>query len=129
MATLQITRSFKGPDGVVYGEPMEEVTSDGLKSYDISLSGAQTDAAVAFTCDQSHVKAICMVSTAAVTIETNSSSAPDDTISLLANKPLLWSLANDGLGRCPFSGDVTGLFLTSAGTFALTIRVIEDITT
>ncbi|HEY1188101.1 MAG TPA: hypothetical protein VGE74_10615 [Gemmata sp.] len=47
-----------------------------------------------------------------LTLKTNSSSVPDDTITITAGKPLVW-YAGCGLAN-PFTADVTKIYLTNA---------------
>lgn len=79
----------------------------------LTVPGETTDMQVDVAIDVSQLKSLYIKSTTALTIETNSGSAADDTIVLVANEPLLWW---DGCGwACPLTADVTGMFLTKAG--------------
>lgn len=104
------------------------LTADGEDNREISVPDAQTDMLVAFTLDISQLKHITIISDKAITIETNSGSAPDDTIVLVANEPLIWTnvskLAN------PFSADITALYFTNASgaTATVKIRCLVDVT-
>jgi len=83
-----------------------------------------TDALVALTLDISQLKSLYLISTTACTIETNSGSAADDTITLAANVPLVWqdSTYHDN----PFSADVTALYVTNAAATVLTGYFLVD---
>jgi hypothetical protein len=63
------------------------------------------------------------------TVKTNSSGTPDDTITLLADKPLFWDtqiLATEGTA-CPLTVDVTtGLFITTTAIGTLTIACLTS---
>ena len=87
-----------------------------------------TDVAQDFACDVSTIVSLAIMSTTAMTIETNSSSAADDSISLVANKPLIWNtqiLATLGTA-CPFTTDITSLFITNAAAADLTMYVLTN---
>jgi hypothetical protein len=61
-------------------------------------------------------------------IKTNSSGSPADTITLLADKALLWDtqvLATIGTA-CPLTVDVTGLFLTTTAIGDLTVYCLTN---
>lgn len=61
-----------------------------------------------------------------VTIYTNdpSDGSPQDTIPLVANQVLIWTLQTDGIDRCPFSGDITTLYVTpTIGGVAVTFSI------
>lgn len=80
-----------------------------------------------WACDVSQVKFIVITANYDCTLKANSSGAPDYTLTLKANKPLLWWT------DCGYSNllttDTTVLYLTAAGTatdFNLTIRGVYD---
>lgn len=60
-----------------------------------------------------------------VTIYTNnpSGSSPQDTIPLTAGQVLMWSLTVDGLANCPFSNNVTTIYVTNAGAAAVSFDI------
>lgn len=63
------------------------------------------------------VQSIFLVSTSDLTVKTNSTTAPGNTINLKAGRPLRWS-ASDGYYANPFTADVTAFYITctAAGT-------------
>lgn len=76
--------------------------------------------------DVSQLKMLHLLATAAMTIETNDSGSPDDTLTLDANKPLLWY---EGCGMdCPLTADVADIYVASVAGGTLTITVGQDIT-
>ncbi|NIO43789.1 MAG: hypothetical protein GTO41_28705 [Burkholderiales bacterium] len=103
-------------------------SADGLDTREISVPDSTTDLLVNFTLDISQLKSIYMVSDQNLTVETNDSAAPQETIALLADKPLMWQ--NDSYYACPFAGDITKLYLTnSSGSTALfNLEVVHDST-
>lgn len=104
------------------------VTSDGEDNRDIDVPNPSTNLAVDFEVDVSQLKGLYIVSNKALTLKTNSSSSPQETISLAADKPLTWV---SGLGNTlPFAGDVTSLFVSNASGAAavLSIRMLFDST-
>lgn len=79
------------------------------------------DNLVAWTLDLSQLKMLYIHSTQIVTLETNSSSAPDDTIILAAGQPLIWytGYLYDNL----ITADVTQLFVTNASQAIATLNI------
>jgi hypothetical protein len=104
-----------------------EVTADGLDSREVQITvGSDREVSVAFTL--AALKGYYIVSDQALTLETNSSSAPTDTIILAAGKPLVW---NESSGNAKhFTADVTKFFFTNAAavTANVSIRVAKDAT-
>jgi len=69
---------------------------------------------------QANIKTLCLMSTKDVTLKTNSTSTPQETINLAANKQLVWTI--DHLEAKPFSGNVTKFYFTNSGTSDATIK-------
>ena len=69
-----------------------------------------------------------MVSDKAITVETNSGSAPGNTFTLVANEPVVWH-ENGGMAVNSFlAADITSLFVTNASGAAaqFQIRSLSD---
>lgn len=126
MFTHKVQRAYIDSSSVkVLSE--ETVTADGELNFDGSITGS--DQAVSFACTQANLKALLLYSSKACTIETNSSSVPQDTITLAADQVIIWTLAQDGLPACPFSDNVTAVYVTvPSGTASVKIRALTDIT-
>ena len=120
--THKITRGFdraQSPaDAVTH---TEEVSADAEDNRDIAVPDSSTDLEVAITIDADQIKSLYIVSDQAVTLETNSGSAPDDTFSLVANKPLQWTTGD--YHSNPITADVTSIFLTNSSGEAATVKV------
>ncbi len=86
-----------------------------------------TDTLVNVAIDVSAIKSLYICSDVAMTLETNSSSAPDDTISLIAGVPLEWQ-AGVSYYACPLTVDVTKVYLTNVAQAAFELYVIQDST-
>jgi hypothetical protein len=105
-------------------------TVEGTHEYNLEIEDKAigTDTAQDFTADVSTIVSMAIVSTTAMTLETNSSSAPADTLTLVANKPLIWNteiLATTG-ATCPLTVDVTSLFITNAAEGDLSIYILYN---
>lgn len=104
------------------------VTADSEANYELAVADESTDLTANVAIDYSAVKLLYIVSDQDLTIETNDGDTPDDTLTLVANKPLVWF---EGCGYTnPLSADVTAVYLTNAsGTDAtLNIKVLQDAT-
>ncbi len=106
---------------------LSEIISGGTeKNLDKSMA-VGTDTAVAFTLDRTILQSLCLSSDVALTIKTNSSGSPTDTIVLVAGQALVWTLATDTLAKCPITATITSLFITNAagGPAAFKLRSLS----
>lgn len=104
------------------------VTGTGAVVIDESIPDSTTDQLIDCAFVLARLTAFYMHSDKALTIETNSSGAPQETIVLVANKPFVYV---PGLGLpSPFAGNVTALYATNAsgGAAALQVRALLDVT-
>jgi hypothetical protein len=64
---------------------------------------------------KANLQSLCIFAAVAMTLCTNnpSGSAPQDTIALTAGQTWVWTLATDGISKCPFSADVTSFYVTN----------------
>lgn len=49
-----------------------------------------------------------------ITLKTNSSSAPQDTLNVQANVPYVWTVNTASIFACPFSNNVSAIFVNTA---------------
>ena len=108
--SVTITRSIQLPGGVIQSGGVQK-TAGQLIQIDENIPQSQTDALIALALDVSQIKALFMMCDTAITLETNSSSAPDNTIALVANVPITW--AQGDANACPLTVDVTALYATN----------------
>lgn len=120
--THTITRTYN--DGAEVLTKNITVTSGATVAIDESISANQTNLLVALNIDVSQLKSLFILTDVAMTLKTNSSGSPDDTISMVANVPLEWK--NDGYHTCPLTVDVTGLYVTNTTAGTLKIRGLVD---
>lgn len=86
-----------------------------------------TDQLVAYEMDISQLKTFVIWSSGGdMTVETNSSSAPDDTFNLTDGVPVFWSANMQGSPGIPLSADITALYVTNTGTATLEVRALFD---
>lgn len=97
------------------------VTADSEYNADIPLTASQADEQVAATLDVSEIKSIFISSDVDVTLETNSSSAPDETLSITADEPFVWRTGSGVVN--PLETDITALYLTNGDATAGTVKI------
>ena len=90
-------------------------------NYDATLA-IGTDVAIGVALDISQIRTICIVCDVAATLKTNSSGAPQETLTLVAGIPLVWDASAPGatIGDY-FAGDVTNIYVTNAAEAHLQI--------
>jgi hypothetical protein len=118
--------TFKnGSDAITI--PQEIVTTDGGSVFDGSLDVDATNVEIDIAFAYANLKSVCIIASRPTTLKTNSSSMPDDTITLAANQVLKWTV-NSGTAN-PFTADVTKVYATKAGAAGtLYIDVLVDVT-
>lgn len=79
------------------------------------------DNLVAWALDLSQLKLLYIHCTEIVTLETNSSDTPDDTIVLQAGVPLIWRLADYYTNL--ITADVTSLYVTNASSAVAVLNI------
>jgi hypothetical protein len=103
------------------------ITGNNKVSFDETLTSLQSNLELAAAFDKDAVLSIYILSEKDCLIETNSSSAPDDTIELVGGEPFRYN-SHDPDTWNPFGADVTKLFATNefAGTNRLRIEILLD---
>jgi hypothetical protein len=129
--THRVTTSVRSNAGTVTSA---SYTISGTHEYNLEKTfGIGTDVAQDLEADVSTIVSLAMEWDGAAgqtcLIETNSSSAPDDTITLTHGSPLIWNTEiQDTLGTaCPLTVDVTtGIFVTNAAAGDLTVYILYN---
>jgi hypothetical protein len=117
--TAKIKRGWTFEGEVI--ELDETETGGQLVTIDEDVADSETDYLIALTLDVSQIQALFITSDQAITLETNSGAAPDDTITLAANGCVIWTAA-DGASLNPLQTDVTALYVTNASGSTATLR-------
>lgn len=126
-----LTRSFERDQSP--GDSLtqrDEITADAEDNREIAVPNDSVPVQVSMAIDVSALKSLYIKSDQDVTLETNSSSTPDDTINLIANQVLLWSVNDYAANPFASAVDVVNLFFTNSGGSAATVsvRVLQDST-
>ena len=122
--THTILRQYKDTSAIPV-QLQESVSAD--TEYNCNVDAlpvaANTQIAMAFT--HANLQSLCLFASGAVTIYTNAPSggSPQDTIPLVGGQALVWTLQTDGIGKCPFSANVTTIYVTNAGSGAVSFKI------
>lgn len=121
MATHKLTLAVEG-SGVSRSKEISN-TQAGVALIDgETVTTGQTDYQLNFDLDVSACKSFYLESDQNVTFETNNGSAPDDTISLVANEPYVWQ--TNSYDSFLLGTDVTSVFITNASGSTATIYCV-----
>ena len=93
---ISVSKSFEG---------------DVQANLDLSIPTATTNQEVLLALDVSALKTVIVSSDVAVTIKTNNSGSPTDTIAIKAGIPYIWHY--DAYASNLFTGDVSKIFITN----------------
>lgn len=90
---------------------------------DVTVAASTSDQAYPLAIDISELESIYLYADGALTLETNSSSSPQETITFAANQPLVWYNGMPGIAVGDiFGGDVTSVFLTNGTGSTVRLR-------
>ena len=122
--THRLIRAWQSGDNTAVSA-IENVVADQEVNLDIPVPANSTNLHAVVGIDVSQLKSLYLLSDIDLTIETNDSGTPDDTLTLEAGIALLWSAAS-GLAN-PLTADVTDLYLTGGATAGtLQLRSLSD---
>ena len=125
--THQIEMRAQTPTGLI--STSRTYTASGHAGVDAeSIANGQTAFLINIAIDVSAVKSLIIKSDQDITIKTNSSGSPDDTLTIEANKEYAWN--EDSLDTLLLTVDVTKIYVANASgsTATLTIDCIQDST-
>lgn len=124
MPSVTVTKGVSGLGDTMTNSVV--ITDDGGMALDVTIPGSTADVEVEIQFDTSRLKYIYIEASGTLTLETNSSSAADDTFTLTADHPFEWD-SQSGIPN-PFTADVTKFFLSrgSAGSVDVNIVMVKD---
>lgn len=95
---------------------------DNAPRLDVSIPDSSTDLLTPWSLERGNgIVMVFILSDQAMTLKTNSSGAPDDTIVLVANVPYIWT--TDSYDSVQITADVTALYMTNASGSAASLRI------
>lgn len=106
-------------------------SSTGTTVVDESIADSTTDQLLAdVTIDRSQVKALCILSDKALTLEYNDGSGTQGSLALTADAPVIWYTGCGHAINNLLAADVTALYVTNASgaTARLRIAILLDAT-
>lgn len=118
-----VTRAYKDQSANAISQ-VEAVTGNYEQNLDDTVVVAANHQ-LHWACTRANLQSLCLYSSGAVTVYTNdlSTGSPQDTIPLAAGQTRVWTLSTDLIAKCPFSNDVTTIYVTNAGADPVTFRI------
>jgi len=117
--THRITQGYQTPEGTV-SSVSQSYTDDAAINIDASVADGETAQEIDVAVTLANLKSCSLSSDKAVTIKTNSSSTPQETITLTAGQAIVWG--HDHVEDAPFSGNLTKFYVANASGAAARIR-------
>jgi hypothetical protein len=119
--TIQISYSTL-VNGVPVSSSVQTASGSSLLQITETIANAGTNIAVACSIDEDALAGFFLSSNYDVTVKTNSSGSPQETIALKAGVPVVWT--SGSVGSKPISDDVTALYITNASGSSATVTLI-----
>ncbi|MEO6809715.1 MAG: hypothetical protein ABI353_11440 [Isosphaeraceae bacterium] len=111
MATTQtVTKAWKSGSQAI--SKSKDLTDAAELKVDITIATAITDQLTPLAISATKTTVLYLVSDVDLTLKTNNSGTPQETIALTAGNPLVWD--STAYHAIPFAGDVTAIYLTNA---------------
>lgn len=119
--THSITTGYKSDEGTITSV-VKTFTGDSETGIEDTLALGATNTHYALAITIAQIKSMVLYASKAVTIKTNSSTTPQETITLAAGQQMVWT--NDGtLGTIPFAGNITAFYVTNTDTAASNLKM------
>jgi hypothetical protein len=115
--TIAVTHQRGGESVTV----QKTITTEAELAADIPVAIGATNVVANVPLDISQIQSILITADQDLTLKTNSSGSPDDTIALKAGIPFHW-IKNSGI-TLPFAADVTNWYVTNASGVATTLKI------
>lgn len=121
-----LVQALTGPSGQISASL--QFTASAVGEFDETVAPTTNDVPFSIAIDISQVKSLFIFSDQDVLLETNSSSAPTNTINLKANQPYIWYTG--AYDTCKITADVTSAFFSNAGATLANVKMrwLYDIT-
>lgn len=98
-------------------------TGNTLTSQANTFAAASTNVSMTMAFVKANLQQFFLVADQNCTVKTNSSGSPQETLTMVANVPYVWSLSS-GLTN-PFGGNVTTSFVTSTPAVTIKYRILQ----
>jgi hypothetical protein len=104
----------------------QNYNGDGETNFNETIAASASNAEYDWTLQKDDAVTLAIFASGAMTLKSNSSGSPDDTITLAAGQLLVWT-SDSGMTN-PFSnGDVTKIYVTSTAGGLLKIRSLLNV--
>jgi hypothetical protein len=120
MFTHQITNTYATDEGNAVSAA-SKYTGTAEVGFDGTVAAATDLVEVDISWTRANVHALLLYSSQALTIKTNNSTTPIDTITLAANQAIVWG--SDHVEANPVAHDVTKLFLSNDTENIATVKI------
>jgi hypothetical protein len=121
MYTHKITDTYQTDAGVI-SSVISTYTGDTEVGFDGVIAANTTNQSIDVNAKKTLIQSLLLTSNVAVSILTNSSSSPTQTITLAAGQQINWG--TDHTEANPITADiVTGMFITNATTGPATVKI------
>ena len=118
--THSILKGYKTDEGTTTSVT-SSLTGDAEVGVEATLANGDTNRLFTIAVTKSQILMMCLSCTTSCTVKTNSSSTPQDTISIPAGGQIVYEGAGASGAAIPFSGNVTAFYVTNndpkAGNF------------
>ncbi len=118
--THKITTGYTSDMGAI-SSTVETFVGSAQVGVDVAVVAGAVNALEAIAITQANIVSVCIVSDKALTLKTNSSGSPQETLSLVAGSQVVWT--TNSTHACPFSDDITAFYLSNAGVAPARFRV------
>ena len=118
--TTTVGVSFKLANETISGATNSYV-SDAGQVYDFVVPANTVNHEIDIVLTVANIKALGMLSDQDVTIKTNSSSTPQETIAMQGKKPIVWTPDNGQV--IPFAGNITKMYFSNAGSVDANVKL------
>jgi hypothetical protein len=112
--THTLGKTWAGGAGSVGLQKTIAITSDAELNFDLAVPVSTTNELLAWAFTLTKLKSVYISSDNALTLKTNSSGSPQETLTLGAGDVIQWDNTN-GL-VAPFAGNVTALYVTNGSS-------------
>lgn len=89
------------------------LTANSQQNTDLQVN-ANSEARANVSIIKADIQSLLLYCDQSITLKTNSSGSPQDTLNVQANVPYVWTVNTASIFACPFSNNVTAIFVNTA---------------
>jgi hypothetical protein len=122
LAARKVTIQYQSGAGQPAAIPVSVAPGDAIER-DVNVPASTTNKEVPLAFDLTGMLGLVIWADGDLTVKTNDSGSPDDTLAFKAGRPLVW--LKDTPAANPFTADVTTLFLTNASSTTAVVLYVR----